>query len=167
MKNYRPVSNRLFLAKLIERIASIRLKKNSYDNNLHCHEQYGYKKGYSTETYLVNDLLLSCDEHKLTMLLDLSAAFGTVDQSKLLAILKNEIGVVGTAHRWFKSFLTERRQRVKIGDSYSAQAKLPYGVAQGSVLGPDLFCIYIRSLYPSRFTQQNLIYLDLPMIISC
>ena len=161
LKNYRPVSNLMFLAKLIERIVSIRLNKHMDDNNLHSEHQHGYRKGHSTETLLVNivnDLLLACDEQKPTilMLLDLSAAFDTVDQAKLLEILHNEIGVTGIALKWFRSFLTERSQRVKIGESYSEITKLDYGVAQGSVLGPDLFKIYIRSLYhyiePSKFT---------------
>ena len=89
------------------------------------------------------------------MLLDLSAAFDTVEQAKLLTILRNEIGVVGTAFKWLESVLTERSQKVKNGDTYSEETKLPFGVAQSSVLGPDLFNIYIRSLYhyiqPSKF----------------
>ena len=67
----------MFLAKLIERIVSIRLNKHMDDNNLHSEHQHGYRKGHSTETLLVNivnDLLLACDEQKPTilMLLDLS-----------------------------------------------------------------------------------------------
>ena len=93
LKNYRPVSNLLFLGKLIERIVSIRLNKHMSYNNLHLEEQYGYKKGHSTETLLLNvmnELLIACDDQKPTilMLLDLSAAFDTVDHNKLLYIEK-------------------------------------------------------------------------------
>ena len=82
------------------------------------------------------------------MLLDLSAAFDTVDQEKLLRILCEEIGIDGVALDWFRSFLIGRSQRVKINDAYSEAVDLKYGVAQGSVLGPILFNIYIRPLYP-------------------
>ena len=102
LKNYRPVSNLLFLEKRIERIVSSRLNKHMVDNNLNLNYQFGYKKGHSTETLLVralNDLLLACDDNKPTilMLLDLSTAFDTVDQTKLLATLHNDIGIVGKA----------------------------------------------------------------------
>ena len=150
-KNYRPVSNLQYIGKLIERVISIRLNKHLEDNNLHSNIQYGYRKGHSTETLLlkiVNDLLINCDEQKpsILMLLDLSAAFDTVDQSKLLLILQEEIGVEGIALKWFESFLQGRTQKVKIGNEYSVISELMYGVPQGSVLGPDLFKIYIRSL---------------------
>ena len=84
-KNYRPVSNLLFIGKLIERVVSIRLNKHMTDNNLNSECQHGYKKGHSTETLLlkvVNDLLVACDKQlpSIVMLLDLSAAFDTVDQ---------------------------------------------------------------------------------------
>ena len=161
LKNYRPVSNLLFLEKIIERVVSMRLNKHMEENNLHSPYQYGYKKGHSTETLLVkivNDLLISCDRKKPTILLmlDLSAAFDTVDQKKLLSILQNQIKVKGIALKWFNSFLTERTQRIKIKNSYSDVVKLMFGVVQGSVLGPDLFNIYIRSLYsyiqPAQFS---------------
>ena len=159
-KHYRPVSNLQYIGKLIERVVSIRLNKHLEDNNLHSNIQYGYRKGHSTESLLlkiVNDLLINCDEQKpsILMLLDLSAAFDTVDQSKLLLILQDEIGIEGIALKWFTSFLQGRTQKVKIGNEYSAISELMYGLPQGSVLGPDLFKIYIRSLQryiePAKF----------------
>ena len=161
LNNYRPVSNLQFVGKLIERIVDIRLNRHMMYNNLHSIFQYGYKKGHSTETLLlnmVNDLLVACDNQMPTivMLLDLSAAFDTVDQTKLLHILHYEIGIDGIALKWFESFLKGRTQRVKIGNSYSEEANLNYGVPQGSVLGPNLFNIYIRSLHkymePAKFS---------------
>ena len=127
----------------MERIVSKRLNKHMDDNDLHSDVQYGYRKGHSTETLLlkvVNDLLDNCDNLKpsILVLLDLSAAFDTVDQSKLLSILREEIGVDGVALHWFESFLCGRTQKVQIGDETSDELTLNYDVPQGSVLGPDL-----------------------------
>lgn len=156
-KNYRPVSNLQFLGKLIERIVGSRLDNHMDVNNLHSSKQYGYKKNHSTEMLLakiVDELLLSCDKKTVTLLLflDLSAAFDTVDQEKLLHILRKEIGIQGTALKWFKSFLQGRTQKVKIGDSYSEDDTLDFGVAQGSILGPKLFNIYTRS-FPKTMNE--------------
>ena len=69
---------------------------------------------------------------------------------------KEEIGIEGTALKWFTSFITDRTQKVKIRDAYSETGNLVYGEAQGSVLGPPMFNIYIRSLKkhvePSKFS---------------
>ena len=151
-KNYRPVSNLVFISKLIERVVDIRLEQHLQQNNLTIDQQYGYKKSHSTEMLLLkvmNNLFESCDKNipSVVLLLDLSAAFDTVDHTKLLQILYEDIGITGTALNWFKSFLTKRTHKVKVGDTYSLIAELLYGVAQGSILGPRLFNIYIRSLY--------------------
>ena len=152
LKNYRPVSNLSFVGKLIEKVVLRRLENHLKANDLNIPLQSGYKKNHSTETLLirvVNDLLIASDEGNATvvMLLDLSAAFDTVDHNKLLSILYREIGICGNALKWFKSYLGGRCQRVKIGDFESEQIIIKFGVPQGSVLGPFLFNIYIRSLY--------------------
>ena len=152
-KNFRPVSNLVFLSKLIERCVASRLKNHLKENKLESPNAFGYKEGHSTELLLikvVDGLLTAFDKKTATvlLLLDLSAAFDTVDQRKLLKILKYEIGLKGVVYRWFESFILGRTQRVKVNDQYSEEVELLYGLAQGSVLGPPLFNIYVRSLYP-------------------
>ena len=80
------------------------------------------------------------------MLLDLSAAFDTIDHAKLLNILNTSFGIHGSALNWFSSYLKDRTQTVQIGSSLSKDQKLKFGVPQGSVLGPILFTIYTTPL---------------------
>ena len=97
-KNYRPVSNLVFIGKLIERVVQTRLQHQLVRNNLLSEKNYAYEKSHSTELLLlkeVNDLFKSFDNNlpSVVVLLDLSAAFDTVDHSKLLHILKFEIDI--------------------------------------------------------------------------
>ena len=149
LKNYRPVTNLQLLGKLIERVVDNRLDRHMDQNLLHSSKQYAYKSGHSTElllTKVVDELLISCDKKTptLVLFLDLSAAFDTVDQEKLLQILHDDLGIRGVALKWFDSFLRRRTQKVKIGNEYSAEEELEFGVTQGSILGPKLFNIYTK-----------------------
>ena len=150
LKNFRPVSNLLYIEKLIERCVAIRLEQHMFLNNLHSRYQYGYKKGHSTELLLLhlnNALLTAFDNNcaSVLLLLDLSAAFDSVDHNKLINILYNEIGITGVAFQWFVSFLKGRSQQVMIGTEFSESSDLEFGVPQGSILGPILFNIYTKS----------------------
>ena len=64
----------------------------------------------------------------------------------LLGRLETNLGLRGTALNWFRSYLTDRRQRVSIGGVFSEPPVIRMGVPQGLVLGPQLFSIYTRPL---------------------
>jgi hypothetical protein len=151
MKNYRPVSNLSYISKVLERVVAARLKKYMTENHLDEVYQSAYKEGHSTETALVrvqNDILISLDKQNvcLLILLDLSAAFDTVQHDILLKRLKERLGIDGVALEWFKSYLTNRTQKVKIENAVSEAYLITCGVPQGSVLGPLLFTIYTAPL---------------------
>ena len=79
-----------------------------------------------------NDILLSMDRQEVTLLvlLDLSAAFDTIDHNLLLNFFQSDFGVIGSALQWVRSFLSERQQRVVVGQSCSKDYQMKYGVPQ-------------------------------------
>ena len=80
------------------------------------------------------------------VLLDLSAAFDTIDHDNLFYILEKYVGIGGSALRLVRSYFNDRTQRVQIDGSLSDFASLLCGVPQGSVLGPMQFCLYLFPL---------------------
>ena len=112
-------------------------------NGLENVRQSAYKLGHSTESALLsikNDVHLAFAKGEVTVvLLDQSAAFDTIDHDTLLDSLSSWFGVSEVVLDWFKFYLSDRVQCIKIGSILSDAKKLLYGVPQGSVLGPILF----------------------------
>ena len=149
LKNYRPVSNLTFISKIIEKVVSGRLNEHMHNNNMYDPLQSAYKEKHSTETALIkvqNDILSALDagSSSILLMLDLSAAFDTIDHDILLSRLRNLYGISGGALDWFRSYLTSRIQRVVIDNSVSGDQELDFGVPQGSVLGPRIYCMYTK-----------------------
>jgi len=151
LSSYRPISNLNFISKILERIISARINCHlkTFPSLSPC--QSAYRKFHSTETALLkisNDLLIACNEQKVTalILLDLTAAFDTIDYRILLSRLSSTFGITDMAHNLLSSYLQNRSQSVIIGTHSSAPCNLCTGVPQGSVLGPLLFCLYTTPL---------------------
>ena len=159
-KNYRPVSNLQFLGKAIESAVITQYLEHLSKQKLQDNKQSAYKKFHSTETLLMkvhNDIMSSMSEGEIVILilLDLSAAFDTIDHDILLKRLENTYGIEGTALRWFKSYISNRTQSVIINNIESDRKELKFGVPQGSKLGPILFNSYIAPL--SKIANKHMV----------
>ena len=170
MKNYRPMSNLSFLSKVLEKVVVNQLNTHINSSNTSNQYQSAYRKFHSTETTLLkihSDILVPMDAGKVTALtlLDLSAAFDTLDHTILLSRLDDWFGVTEKALNWFKSYLTGRYQRIQIGDCLSSTADLKFGVAQGSVLGLLLFTLHTTPL--SSMIFEHALTTSMLMTASC
>ena len=149
--NYRPISNLSFLSKIIEKCVALQLTKYLEENQLFSKYQSGYRKYHSCETATTkihNDILVMTDNRSkiVLLLLDLSAAFDTVNHKRLLEKLHLMYGIGGASLLWIKSYLKDRSFCVKVKDSCSERTELTIGVPQGSILGPLLFILYTKDL---------------------
>ena len=145
------ISNLSFISKILEKVVLKQTCKHLERYNLLDDHQSAYRKNHNTETALLkimNDLLCNSDFGNISILvlLDLSAAFDTIDHQILLDRLNISFGLSDCVLNWFKSYLTNRTQCISVNNSLSVSAVISYGVPQGSILGPLLYTIYTTPL---------------------
>ena len=150
-ENFRPISNLSTIPKIVERAILIQLRSHITNNHNFPSFQSAYRSNHSTETalHVFDEVYVSCDNKKASILtsLHLSAAFDTINHRILLERLSREFGIESLALKWLGSYLTERKQFVKLGTHSSSTVTIEHGVPQGSVLGPLLFTTYISPIF--------------------
>ena len=148
VNEFRPISVTNVLMLLLEKVYLNKLSSYVTDNNFSDCRQFGFKKHHSTE-HAVIALTDSIREHLdkggfcVLVSIDLRKAFDSVPRGKLLMKLKNQFKI---SDHWLKSYLSDRWQYVQLDGETSDLSQTLRGVPQGSVLGPELFSLYINDL---------------------
>ena len=154
--NYRPVSLLTTMSKIVEKIVYSRVYKFLTKTGQICESQYGFRSNHSCEhavAQVVGSILKNLENKKSTIsvMLDLSKAFDTIEHSIMLQKLEL-FGVRGVCLNWFRSYLENRRMRVRCNvtssqnNMVSEYHTVNYGTPQGSCLGPLIFLIFVNDM---------------------
>ena len=168
--NYRPISLLLTLSKILEKVVYKRTVKFLDKNELIYNSQYGFREKHScvdAVMELTTEILKSKENnlHTISVFLDLSKAFDTLDPKILIKKLE-KYGLRGVVLNWFESYLMNRQLRVKCKvakenkTQYSSLYDVEYGAPQGSCLGPLLFLLFTNDLYLNIEHSSAILFAD-------
>ena len=161
VSNYRPISLLSSLSKVFEKIVHKHIHDHFSQNSLLTEKQSGYRRGHSAEQqllYFTHNLYRSLDSGQdfTAIYLDISKYFDKIWHTGLLHKCRHDFGITDSLYDWLKSYLTDRRQRVRIDDTFSDTKIINAGCPQGSVLGPLLALIYLDGL--STRTHNDILF---------
>ena len=162
--NYRPISLTCIICKILESIIRDQMLEFFMQNNKISDKQFGFLPGRSCTLQLlycvhkwINELE---NDHTVAIFYtDFRKAFDSVSHCKLIRRLEM-LGIAGMLLTWVVSFLTERKQRVRVGDMFSDFCDVLSGVPQGSVLGPLLFLGYIDNIVQHPSNSEMVLFAD-------
>lgn len=169
-ENYRPISLTSNIAKIFERVMYNRIFKFISKNKIISKQQFGFLKNMGTKdalNKLSSKLYNNLDKNIPTIVtfLDLAKAFDCVNHEILLKKLY-KYGIRGKAYDIIVSYLSNRKQRVKINGTVSSYKDIGIGVPQGTILGPLLFLLYINDLLDDMPKDSVIAYADDTAVIS-
>ena len=156
--NYRDIAIIDSFSKIFEKLTCRRLLTFLYSNDFFDDNQFGFLKDRSTNHAIVKMInfisnSINRGDHVVGIFLDAMKAFNSVNHEILFGKLENA-GIRGIALDWFKSYLSGRNQKVKVGEFWSNLENINISVLQGSILGVILFIVFINDL--SRATDNAL-----------
>ena len=145
--NFRPVTLVPVISKIVERLVHEQLTVYLTDNCIFSEDQHGFMAQHSTCTALLSvtdEILQGMDRSEISLLtlIDLSRCFDVINHEMLLTKLE----LLRISPGWFRSYLSEHTQRVRVGDKLSEPLPIQIGCFQGTCLGPLLYNIASNDL---------------------
>lgn len=161
VNDFRPISILPCLSKVLERILKDQLQSFVLDHNLLFEFQSGFRPKHSTNTALlkiVDDFTRALAKNKVTIavFLDFKSAFDIVDYEVLIKKLSTQFRLSPSACSFMKSYLTDRKQRTRIGNEISELIRVTSGTPQGGILSALLFCLFINDFAKSLSVNVHL-----------